>query len=508
MNILAQENSWHKHYRQKLILILVAIFSSINLFSNNITVSNLSLTGKNTTDHYALVQFDISWENSFRLSSAPSNWDAAWVFVKYRYPGGAWQHVFLNDIGNVAPEGSSISIGLSNPSNSFNSTTNPGLGAFFYRNADGNGSFTKTGVQLRWNYGANGVGDNDEVEIKIFAIEMVYVPQGSFYIGSGGTEAGPFYKYPNSSVPYQITSEAAIPVGATTNYLYYEHTTYSSDQLGPVPAIYPKGYNAYYCMKYEISQQGYVDFLNNLTTTQSTSRFTVQSAYRNGIGVSNSVYYTSNPYIACNFLGWPDIVAYFDWSGLRPMSELEFEKACRGPLTPVVNEYIWGTTGIASSPYTLSNGGTSNEIIASNYNVSTSIGNAAHSLSTPRNGAINGPVRVGIFAGTPGNSNRVSAGATFYGIMEMGGNLWERPVTVGNPTGRAFDGTHGDGLLSATGFANVSTWPGSDAVGSGFRGGHWGDYAVFLRISDRNYAAYVEPGRFFYVGGRGVRIAP
>jgi formylglycine-generating enzyme required for sulfatase activity len=490
-----------------LVTVILIMFSNDN-FANNISVNNLSLTGKNTTNHYVMVKFDISWENSYRVSTGPSNWDAAWIFLKYRYAGGMWQHVFLSNSGHITPSGSVISTGLLNPSLAFNSSTNPGMGVFLYRDADGTGTFANSGVQLKWNYGENSVGDNDDVEIQVFAIEMVYVPQGSFYIGSGGGEPAAFYKYPNSTVPYQVTSETAITVGGSVNNLYYESTPYSSDQLGPIPSIYPKGFNAFYCMKYEISQQGYVDFLNNLTTSQATNRFTIQSSYRNGINSSNGVYYTTNPYVACNFIGWPDIAAYYDWSGLRPMTELEFEKACRGPLFPIANEYVWGTTGIANSVYSINNSGTSSEVIASNYNVSTSIGNAAHSITTPRNGSINGPLRVGIFAGTTGNYNRVTAGATYYGIMEMGGNLWERPISAGNPTGRAFDGTHGDGSLTSTGFSNVSTWPGSDAVGVGFRGGHWGDYAVFLRISDRNYAAYAEPGRFFYVGGRAVRIAP
>jgi hypothetical protein len=37
------------------------------------------------------------------------------------------------------------------------------------------------------------------------------------------------------------------------------------------------------------------------------------------------------------------MAAFADWSGLRPMSELEYEKACRGYNTPAVpNEYAWG----------------------------------------------------------------------------------------------------------------------------------------------------------------------
>jgi hypothetical protein len=90
------------------------------LSANNVIVSNLSLTGKNITDHCTLVQFDISWENSFRVSIGPANWDASWVFVKYRVPvsnggDGLWKHTKLNNTGQTIPSGSVIEIGLLTP---------------------------------------------------------------------------------------------------------------------------------------------------------------------------------------------------------------------------------------------------------------------------------------------------------------------------------------------------------------------------------------------------------
>jgi hypothetical protein len=44
-----------------------------------------------------MVQFNLSWENSWRTSAAPNNRDAAQVFVKYRVGSGDWQHTLLSN---------------------------------------------------------------------------------------------------------------------------------------------------------------------------------------------------------------------------------------------------------------------------------------------------------------------------------------------------------------------------------------------------------------------------
>ncbi|GAB6278331.1 MAG: hypothetical protein STSR0006_03280 [Lentimicrobium sp.] len=487
--------------------------------ANNINVSNIKLTGQNTTagvnfpDNYTLVQFDLSWENSWRISSVPNNWDAAWVFVKYRVGSGDWQHAWLNNTGHSSGTGTSATIaaGLRTPGTAFNATTNPALGVFIYRSTDGTGTFSITGAQLRWNYGANGVPDNAIVDVKVFAIEMVYVPAGNFYVGSGGTEEYAFYMYPTTTNPYQITGEGAITVGTTNGNLYYPSYVYGygGDQSGPIPADFPKGYAAFYCQKYEISQQQYVDFLNTLTQTQANNRKFTTSSYRYAItGTTVGSYTTNNPYVACNYLSWMDDAAYSDWAGLRPMTELEFEKACRGTVTQVTNEYAWGTATVASEEYTLGNPSANNEGIASNY--STSDGNASYSFTS----GIIGPLRVGIFAAHANNSGRITAGASYYGIMELSGNLWERAVTVGNATGRAFTGVHGNGALSTNGNADETAWPGltggevTGADGSGYRGGNWNNLETDMRVSDRDLAAYTITYRNNNDGFRAVRVAP
>ena len=504
--------------------------------SNNISISNISLTGQNTAagpDNFAnfsFVKFDLSWENSWRTNTGTNNWDAAWVFVKYRVAGGVWQHAHLHGNGHQAPTGSTIDVGLLTPGTAFDINTNPGIGAFVYRSANGSGTFSPSNIQLRWNYGSNGVTDNAAMEVRVFAIEMVYVPQGSYYLGDGSS-TGTFYTAPNFNTPYEVTAEnAAITVGNAAGNLNYSiggSGCGSCDQAGPIPAAFPKGFNAFYCMKYEIAQLQYVEFLNTLTVSQQSSRtesatnaapgtgaLTSSNANRNGIDIitpssgstpavyacnlnGNTVYNEADDgqWIACNYLSWADLAAYLDWSGLRPMTELEFEKACRGPLTPVANEYAWGSTSIAGAS-NFTNGGAINET-TNTVGANAVYGNIIN---------LQCPIRVGVFA--TGSSTREQAGSGYYGMMELSGNIWECCVTAGNVTGRTFTGIQGNGQLDATGVSDAPNWPPASAIGAGFRGGNLVNSALYLRISDRDYAASPSSSRHLKSGGRGVRLAP
>lgn len=273
------------------------------LLGNNIQIANVQINGQNTTDKYTYLQFDISWENSWRISTGPSNWDAAWVFVKYTTDGINWYLTKLNNTGNIAPSGSKVQVGLIDEGVAFNNTTNPATGAYIYRSTDGSGTFSLSSVKLRWNYGENGLADLDIVSIRVYAIEMVYIPQGSFYLGSGGTENYHFYTYPNTTTPYSVTSDSAISVGATNGYLYYDGM---GDKAGPIPGQFPKGYNAFYLMKYELNQGQYVDFLNSLISTDASLRFANTNSYRNAITYNSTsqIYETTNPYVPNNYMDW------------------------------------------------------------------------------------------------------------------------------------------------------------------------------------------------------------
>jgi uncharacterized protein (TIGR02145 family) len=118
-------------------------------------------------------------------------------------------------------------------------------------------------------------------------------------------------------------------------------------------------------------------------------------------------------------------------------------------------------------------------------------------------------MRVGVFARE--GTTRVQTGGSFYGIMELSGNLWERAVTVGNATGRAYTGVHGNGRLSNNGNANETAWPGlssgevTGATGSGFRGGDWADNASDTRVSERIHAVNETSTRDNNLGFRAVR---
>jgi formylglycine-generating enzyme required for sulfatase activity len=475
----------------------------------------VTLTGQNTADDYILVQFDLSWDNSFRDDV---NWDACWVFVKFKV-GGIWNPATLNTSGHTAPGGSTID------------TPSDGTGIFIYRSANGTGTFSLTGVQLRWNYGTDGLADNlVSVTVKVIAIEMVYVTEGPFAAGDGMSDASQF------TLTTINTADATVaPSGSGS--LGGEAGGYPTGQTAPDNSTWPNGYNAFYCMKYEITQEQYVDFLNTLTYTQQATRtavapnsatgtkaMTIGTVYRNGIEIqtpgvastTSAVYgcdYTADgtynqgddgQNVACNHLSWADGAAYADWAGLRPMTELEYEKACRGHnQAAVAGEYAWGTATIASSAYTLSLSGGAGEGIATNY--STTAGNCSYSTT---DGSIDGPLRVGIFAAHGSNTGRMTSGAAYYGIMEMSGNLWERPVTIGNATGRVFTGIHGNGALDANGNADASNWPGTNALGAGFRGGSWINVATSVRVSGRGSAANTNSNRNNNNGFRCVRLAP
>ncbi len=249
-------------------------------------------------------------------------------------------------------------------------------------------------------------------------------------------------------------------------------------------------------MKYEISRGQWAAFLNTLPEEGALYHNT-------GIGGSYPNFTATAPDRAKGFIAWFSDTAYADWSGLRPMTGLEFEKACRGPLPPVPNEFAWGTASVHASPYALTNDGTPSEAIS---NMGMGTGNASYDVTAVN---INRGLRCGIFAASAASPDRIESGASFWGIMELSGSMIERPITIAHVTGRAFTGEHGDGALSgAMAIANVPSWPNDQGYGAGLRGGSFSRVADQMRVSDRTFANVKFFARPSYFGFRGVRTAP
>lgn len=478
-----------KLFSKKAILALGLLVFGFNSYANNVQVTGTSVTGSD-------ISFNISWENSWYASVAPANWDAVWVFVKYQdCTTHQWYHADINTSGNSAA--SPLQVDL----------VPDAKGVFLRRSAVGGGNIPSTAITLSLNIPAG------TYNYKVFAIEMVNIPQGAFELGDGSSVG----RYNSITVDATAQSGGLAPavIGGSSQ---------------SVPATFPMGYNAIYCMKYEITQEQYVDFLNTLTYDQQKERtpidpisasgtqvFTTGNQYRNGIEIETpgnnntlpAVYacdltdgvYNNNDdgqNIAMNWMNWADLAAYLDWSALRPMTEMEFEKICRGPLPRVAGEYPWGSTdAVGISSNMLTNVNQPNETY-------TTVVNGRIMISASTVSSIYGPSRVGVFA--TGSTGRASSGASYYGVMEMGGNVWERTITTGNTTGVAFTGTLGDGSLSVTGYANTATWPDETAVGSGYRGGaYYVTTGVHGCISNRSNAPTVSATRSQIFGGRGVR---
>jgi formylglycine-generating enzyme required for sulfatase activity len=508
-----------------LTLLLLPVLPCIAL-AGNLVISNIQTGQYDYASGNVEVKFDVSWENSWRLSGAPGNWDAVWLFVKYRANGGGWAHARLNSTGHSTPAGTTINAGLADTGAAFNISTNPGVGVFLYRSSAGTGNLSLSNVTVSWNYSANGVTSGDTIDIKVFGIEMVYVPQGAFYAGDHATGDGAFRQGSSDNDPWYIGSEGAISVtnsvgngigsGQTASVYYYvQGAGGGGDTTGSmftIPAAFPKGFAGFYVMKGEISQAQWLGFFNTLTTGQKTTRDITSNTNggknsdaitsRNNINWNSGVPSSdatlnggTHGGVAANYLSWGDLVAFLDWSGLRPMSELEYEKAARGPLASVSGEDAWGGTAIVGAT-SITNSGLANER-------GTEISNITYNFAV----GVQGPTRVGSYGS--GQITRVGSGAGYYGALDLSGNVWERAVTVGESTsGRLFDGTkHGDGTLNGSGDADQSSWPSTSEIGAGFRGGDWDDGDSNARISARIYAAYVSGNRGNDYGGRGVRWA-
>ena len=511
-------------------MVLMGFLVSVSpSYANNLSVTNVTLGTRDPNAKTVVVTFNVSWQNSWRNKI---NFDAAWLTVRLNNAQVSPTHEVLCQItaAGLNPAGTSTG----NGSNLQIYVPQDATGAFLQpANTGFVGNINTQNVQLTVNYQGCGFSNSDQIYASVFGLEMVFIPQGSFYAGDYNTSVASFNSGSSDTAPWNINSENPIPVTNATSggYQYVSGGNAGEFATGAsftVPAAFPKGYNAFYAMKYGINEGQWVQFINSLPAAArlnhdlaDTNHKNSQNViYRNTISCAGTplLCSTQRPSRALSYLSWMDLAAFLAWDALRPMTELEFEKLARGPLLPNAGEYIWGNQTITAATTISGTTEDGTETITATTNANANYGNTTFSGGDAAQGVgyNQGPLRGGIFAGS--SSTRTSAGASYYGVMDLGGNLKEHVVTIGNSTGLLFIGSEGTGVLNSTtgyeGNATNTDWPGIDtqpqngidgATGSGFRGGSWADTANYLRTSDRIEAALTSTAALNTFGGRGVR---
>ncbi len=468
-------------------LFTLLIFFSLRGLGNELMITNSLLTYDKELSTYPILTFTLSWKNAWYNAK---NHDAVWIFIKITDTKGKFWH------SKIAAKGHEILYNHHIKSDLVMKVSDDKAGIFIQPNSSYRGDITcrlkvLLDTSLLLSQGLN----LRHPKVIINVIEMVYIPASSFYIGdtdSLSRHHAAFYKVglKNERMLYQLKKETEIiPVGKSAGDLFYEvkDKTTQGDQSGPVPSSFPKGVRDFYIMKYELTQGQYTNFLNCLDTA-SVSLRTINNEpgyYQNKGSIikdSNS-FKALSPTRSCNYISWDDAMAFADWSGLRPYTELEFSKAARGPAILKQRDFPWGNSS-------------SNKL--SRY------------INFEGDFAYDGLITESDLS----DNNREVHGASYYWVMDLSGGLWERVVTIGDSTGRRFQGTVGDGILK-NGYADNSDWPkGIDEKGFGFRGGGFYNHNRLYNIINphspveyRPYGSWSGGKREMGYGSRFVRTA-
>lgn len=473
-------------------------------FGNNLEITNV------TYDEVAnTLNFDISWDNAFYINN---EWnDHIYIFAKYKNANGSsWERVLFEVLGHTDDD-----VDMT--------VTAPASAAI----VDGKKVALKVGHTNNFSSGTQGgnctvqLADNNNFfhpSFKVFGIEMVKIAisGNDYYIGDGTSE-NRFHKGSDTTEAFfwEYDPNGSVNVGTGPNDINTVHpdgipvASISSNIINPPTNI----------MKYEISQIQYVEFLNCLNRTAQnnlvnedvsgtsitdvfvmTQTSTVAPWTRNGVrcdsilpnggpitfycdyndnGVPNE--YDDGQNIAINYLSGSRLYAYLDWAGLEPLNELQYEHICRGSYNPVPNEFAWGTSGYTNAIInTGSTNGSPDEFL-----------NGAPLTGPARSSQL--PMRCG--AAATATTNRVTSGASAYGIMELTGNVAELVISLTSSTSFDFLSS-GDGEIDNFGESDES-WP----LYITHKGGFISNDIHSVSFRNENTIPYSSSSAFY--GGRG-----
>ncbi|MCE3007946.1 MAG: hypothetical protein LW884_06325 [Bacteroidetes bacterium] len=171
---------------KRLVLCLLLLLASslfTRAFANAVVVSNVERVGASQ------VRFSVSWENSWRVGGAPGNHDAVWVFVKFRRCDSndpQFSHALLS----TTMADHTVSAGLAFAQNitttdRLGNAGNHNTGAMVRRSTEGIGHISGETVTLAVVGATDGntFEQNVDYEIRVYAIEMVQVPQAAYWAG-------------------------------------------------------------------------------------------------------------------------------------------------------------------------------------------------------------------------------------------------------------------------------------------------------------------------------------
>jgi len=422
--------------------------------ANNLAISGVTLYGA-TSAGLANIGFTIAENNvSTGVSANSGAYNTAdWIFVKFSTAAGAdgtWNHATLT--GGTVDAGATLTAASDN------------RGVFLNHTAIS--AYWTAGTTVTWNMAADGVALS-KVRVKVFAISMVKVPTGSFVynvLNYGGATLNNYTA--GGSLSATITN-AGLATGTGSNNLPLN-----------APVGWPNGYNSFYIGRYETTMGQYADFLNTVHSSTATALYIVGQGINN-TGTYPNKYAAIDPNLPRAYMSVSDAWSYLSWAGLRPPTEMEFEKAGRD-LSPDARIYTWGSNNPDLSTYyytTPNEGVTRKRNYANYYQTSPSM-----------------------------DVGRYMSGDVYRSAAETGATPWGIADLIGNAAELVFNCSYASIPANGTGAVYwPANWPAPGSTTIGKRG--FGSYNSWsgIDLSRRPDVSYTYTLRDFELGTRGCR---